>query len=182
MLSSIIILVVLFALIFEFINGFHDTANAIATAVYTKALAPHKAIALAAVMNLTGALVSEKVASTISKGIVDIELEQYVILSALIGAILWNLFTWWMGIPSSSSHAPSPSSIAANLALRSSSITPSRNDSRASAESASPNSGVTTPLGNLLNEQSRRASTRQGTPPVSHMIVSASDLLRMSVL
>lgn len=105
MVSSIILLVILFALVFEFINGFHDTANAIATAVYTKALSPHKAIALAALMNLSGALVSEKVAGTISKGLVNIELEQYVILSALIGAILWNLFTWWKGIPSSSSHA-----------------------------------------------------------------------------
>lgn len=105
MLSSIVIFVILFALIFEFINGFHDTANAIATAVYTKALSPGRAIALAAVMNLAGALVSEKVAGTISKGLVDVTLEQYVILAALIGAILWNLFTWWMGIPSSSSHA-----------------------------------------------------------------------------
>jgi len=105
MLSSIVILVVLFALVFEFINGFHDTANAIATAVYTKALTPRRAIALAAVMNLAGAMVSEKVAGTISKGLVDVVLEQYVILAALIGAILWNLFTWWRGIPSSSSHA-----------------------------------------------------------------------------
>jgi len=105
MVSSIILLVILVALVFEFINGFHDTANAIATAVYTKALTPQKAIALAAAMNLTGALVSEKVAGTISKGLVDVSLEQYVILAALIGAILWNLFTWWMGIPSSSSHA-----------------------------------------------------------------------------
>lgn len=105
MLSSIVILVVLFALVFEFINGFHDTANAIATAVYTKALTPRRAIALAAVMNLAGAMVSEKVAGTISKGLVDVALEQYVILAALIGAILWNLFTWWRGIPSSSSHA-----------------------------------------------------------------------------
>jgi len=98
MLSSIVILVVLFALVFEFINGFHDTANAIATAVYTKALTPRRAIALAAVMNLAGAMVSEKVAGTISKGLVDVALEQYVILAALIGAILWNLFTWWRGI------------------------------------------------------------------------------------
>ena len=105
MLSLILIFVILFALIFEFINGFHDTANAIATAVYTKALSPTKAIAMAALMNLFGAMASEKVAGTISKGLVDVELEQYVILSALIGAILWNLFTWWRGIPSSSSHA-----------------------------------------------------------------------------
>ncbi len=105
MLSMIIVFVILFALIFEFINGFHDTANAIATAVYTKALSPYKAIAMAALMNLCGAMVSEKVAGTISNGLVDVALEQYVILSALIGAILWNLFTWWRGIPSSSSHA-----------------------------------------------------------------------------
>lgn len=105
MLSSVVFIVILFALIFEFINGFHDTANAIATAVYTKALAPQKAIALAAVMNLLGALVSEKVAATISKGLIDIQIEQYVVLAALIGAIIWNLFTWWLSIPSSSSHA-----------------------------------------------------------------------------
>lgn len=105
MLSMILIVVIVFALTFEFINGFHDTANAIATSVYTRALTPKKAILLAASMNLIGALVSERVASTISKGLVDIELEQYVILAALIGAIIWNLFTWWRGIPSSSSHA-----------------------------------------------------------------------------
>ena len=105
MLSTILIMVIAFALVFEFINGFHDTANAIATAVYTKALTPGRAIALAAFMNLIGAMASEKVAGTISKGLVDIQLEQYVILAALIGAIIWNLFTWWMGIPSSSSHA-----------------------------------------------------------------------------
>ncbi|MGN0701826.1 MAG: anion permease [Lentihominibacter sp.] len=105
MLSTILIMVIAFALVFEFINGFHDTANAIATAVYTKALTPGRAIALAAVMNLIGAMASEKVAGTISKGLVDIQLEQYVILAALLGAIIWNLFTWWMGIPSSSSHA-----------------------------------------------------------------------------
>lgn len=105
MLSPILIIVVIVALGFEFINGFHDTANAIATSVYTKALTPRKAIILAACMNLVGALVSEKVAATISKGLIDVELQQYVILAALLGAIVWNLFTWWIGIPSSSSHA-----------------------------------------------------------------------------
>ena len=105
MLSLILLLVVAFALIFEFINGFHDTANAIATSVYTRALSAKRAILLAAAMNLIGAMASEKVASTISKGLVDVALEQYVILAALIGAIIWNLFTWWKGIPSSSSHA-----------------------------------------------------------------------------
>lgn len=85
MLSTVLIAVITAALIFEFINGFHDTANAIATAVYTKALTPRRAILLAAAMNLVGALVSEKVAGTISKGLVDVKLEQYVILAALIG-------------------------------------------------------------------------------------------------
>lgn len=105
MLSSVLLCVIGFSLIFEFINGFHDTANAIATSVYTRAMTPQKAIALAAAMNLLGAMVSEKVAMTISTGLVNIVLEQYVILGALMGAIIWNLFTWWKGIPSSSSHA-----------------------------------------------------------------------------
>ena len=105
MLNTILISVIIVSLLFEFINGFHDTANAIATSVYTKALTPKRAILLAAAMNLVGALVSEKVATTISKGLVDISMPQYVILAALIGAIIWNLFTWRKGIPSSSSHA-----------------------------------------------------------------------------
>ncbi|WP_027398344.1 inorganic phosphate transporter [Anaerovorax odorimutans] len=105
MLSTVLICVIIFSLIFEFINGFHDTANAIATSVYTRALTAKNAIIMAAVMNFIGALVSEKVALTISKGLVDIKLEQYVILAALIGAIIWNLITWILGIPSSSSHA-----------------------------------------------------------------------------
>ena len=105
MLSAILILVVLFAFIFEFINGFNDTANAIATSVYTKALTPGLAILMAAVMNFVGALASERVATTISKGLIGVPLEQYVILAALIGAICWNLIVWWRGIPSSSSHA-----------------------------------------------------------------------------
>ncbi|MBN7772405.1 inorganic phosphate transporter [Clostridium aminobutyricum] len=104
-MSSILICVLFFALVFEFINGFHDTANAIATSVYTRALSAKNAILLAAIMNFCGALVSDKVAKTISKGLVNIQLEQYVILAALIAAIIWNLITWWKGIPSSSSHA-----------------------------------------------------------------------------
>lgn len=115
MLSGILICVIAFALLFEFINGFHDTANAIATSVYTRAMTPKKAIALAAVMNLVGAMVSEKVALTISSGLVSIVLEQHVILGALIGAIIWNLFTWWKGIPSSSSHALIGSLIGATM-------------------------------------------------------------------
>ena len=105
MLSIIIYLVVGCALIFEFINGFHDTANAIATTVYTRALTARRAILLAAVMNFCGALVSEKVAKTITSGLVSVHLEEYVVLGALLAAIIWDLVTWAQGIPSSSSHA-----------------------------------------------------------------------------
>jgi PiT family inorganic phosphate transporter len=104
-MSALIICVVVCAVVFEFINGFHDTANAIATSVYTRALSVGAAIALAAVMNFLGALMFEGVAKTISTGLVSTSLEQYVILAALLGAITWNLLTWWKGIPSSSSHA-----------------------------------------------------------------------------
>ncbi|MDR2105780.1 MAG: inorganic phosphate transporter [Coriobacteriales bacterium] len=104
-MSALIVCVVVFAVVFEFINGFHDTANAIATSVYTRALSVGAAIALAAVMNFIGALVFEGVAKTISTGLVGTSLEQYVVLAALLGAITWNLLTWWKGIPSSSSHA-----------------------------------------------------------------------------
>lgn len=105
MFDPLLIIVIVVALVFEFINGFHDTANAIATSVYTRALRPGVAIALAAVMNFFGALVSERVAMTISKGLIVSEPAQYVILAALIGAVIWNLITWYFGIPSSSSHA-----------------------------------------------------------------------------
>jgi PiT family inorganic phosphate transporter len=104
-MSIILILVILCAIAFEFINGFHDTANSIATTVYTRALPVAGAIALAACMNFVGALVSEGVAKTISTGLVSVALDDYIILAALLGAIIWNLFTWWRGIPSSSSHA-----------------------------------------------------------------------------
>ena len=107
--------VITVAFVFNFISGFHDTANAIATAVYTKALTPDKAILLAACMNLVGAMVSEKVAMTISSGIVNIALEQHVILATLIGAVIWNLITWWLAIPSSSSHALIGSLIGATI-------------------------------------------------------------------
>ena len=104
-MSTILILIFAFAIVFEFINGFHDTANAIATTVYTRALTVGKAILLAASMNFVGALVSENVAKTITAGIVSVQIEEYVVLAALIAAIIWNLFTWWRSIPSSSSHA-----------------------------------------------------------------------------
>src|SRR6266576_779207 len=100
------IIVVLAAIAFEYINGFHDAANAIATVVSTKVLTPRQAIALAAFFNLTGALMGTAVASTIGKGIVDTKIiSMTTVLCALLGAIIWNLVTWWMGLPSSSSHA-----------------------------------------------------------------------------
>ena len=116
-MSIILVFVVICALAFEFINGFHDTANSIATTVYTKALPVAGAIILAATMNFCGALVSEGVAQTISQGLVSATLDDYVILAALLGAITWNLFTWWKGIPSSSSHALIGSLIGASIAF-----------------------------------------------------------------
>lgn len=100
--------IVILALAFDFINGFHDTANAIATSVSTRALKPRHAIILAASMNLIGALTFTGVAKTITKDIVDpfaINNGLYVIIAALSAAIIWNLVTWYYGIPSSSSHA-----------------------------------------------------------------------------
>lgn len=115
MLSTLLIAVLIAAFTFEFINGFHDTANAIATTVYTRALPPRVAILMSAAMNFIGALMSEKVAMTIAHGLVDVQLELYVILAALLGAIIWDLFTWWQGIPSSSSHALIGSLIGATI-------------------------------------------------------------------
>lgn len=103
---TIFLIVLLAALVFEYINGFHDAANAIATVVSTKVLTPRQAIALAATFNLIGALMGTAVASTIGKGLVDTNVVTMVtILSGLTGAIIWNLVTWWLGLPSSSSHA-----------------------------------------------------------------------------
>jgi inorganic phosphate transporter, PiT family len=100
------LLVVVVALLFEYINGFHDAANAIATVVSTKVLTPRQAIAMAAFFNLTGALTGTAVAATIGKGIVDLRVVTMpAILCALAGAIVWNLITWLLGLPSSSSHA-----------------------------------------------------------------------------
>lgn len=100
------VIVVLVAVAFEYINGFHDAANAIATVVSTKVLTPRQAIAMAAFFNLTGALMGTAVASTIGKGMVDAEaINMKTVLCALLGAIVWNLLTWWLGLPSSSSHA-----------------------------------------------------------------------------
>jgi inorganic phosphate transporter, PiT family len=98
--------VIVVALFFDFTNGFHDTANSIATTVSTRALSPRTAVALAAVLNFAGAFVSIKVAATIAKGIVDPSaITLNVVLAGLVGAITWNLVTWYLGLPSSSSHA-----------------------------------------------------------------------------
>jgi PiT family inorganic phosphate transporter len=104
----LVILIVFIALAFDYTNGFHDAANAIATTVATKALSAKKALAMAAVGNLIGAFLSEGVAKTVGKGVIDVESSNaglVVVMAALLGAIAWNLITWWLGLPSSSSHA-----------------------------------------------------------------------------
>ena len=103
----IVVTLVLIALAFDFMNGFHDAANSIATVVSTGVLKPHQAVALAAFFNFVALFVFHlSVASTVGKGIVDQGIvDHYVVFGALIGAIVWNLITWWYGIPSSSSHA-----------------------------------------------------------------------------
>ncbi len=100
------LIVVLAAIIFEYSNGFHDAANAIATVVSTKVLTPRQAIAMAAFFNLTGALLGGAVASTVGKGLVDTEVvTMWTVLAAVLAAFIWNMTTWWFGLPSSSSHA-----------------------------------------------------------------------------
>jgi PiT family inorganic phosphate transporter len=100
------LLVVLAAIIFEYSNGFHDAANAIATVVSTRVLTPRRAIAMAAFFNLTGALFGGAVATTIGKGLVDTNIvTMTTVLCAVIAAFVWNIATWWFGLPSSSSHA-----------------------------------------------------------------------------
>ena len=104
--SVLLILVIVSALAFDYINGFHDTANAIATVVSTRVLAPRTAIIMAAILNFAGAFYSLSVAKTIAKGLVDPHAAtQTVVISAILGAIVWNIITWRFGIPSSSSHA-----------------------------------------------------------------------------
>ncbi|NJC87704.1 MAG: inorganic phosphate transporter [Desulfuromonas sp.] len=102
----LLFMVVAAALVFDYVNGFHDTANAIATCVSTRALSVKAAIFMAAFLNFAGAMVSTKVATTIGKGIVDAQnVTQMVVLAGIIGAIIWDLVTWYWGLPSSSSHA-----------------------------------------------------------------------------
>ena len=103
---TIFLIVLLTALVFEYINGFHDAANAIATSVSTGVLPIRTAVILAAIFNFAGAMTGVKVAQTIAKDFADPAIvTQTVVLAALIGASAWNLITWWRGIPSSSSHA-----------------------------------------------------------------------------
>jgi PiT family inorganic phosphate transporter len=102
----IVVLVVVAALSFDFTNGFHDTANAMATTIATGALKPRLAVTIAAILNFVGAFISLKVAATVAGGIVKADaITPTVVFGGLIGAIAWNLTTWWFGIPSSSSHA-----------------------------------------------------------------------------
>ena len=107
--TALVVVIVAVALFFDYTNGFHDAANAIATSVSTKALTPRVALAMAAVMNVVGALISTRVASTIYKGLIAAPGSDksglVLVLAALLGAILWNLGTWYFGLPSSSSHA-----------------------------------------------------------------------------
>ncbi len=114
----IVILVIAVAFVFDYTNGFHDAANAIATAVSTRALTPRKALLLAAVMNFIGAFLGQKVAKTVSE-ILQVDTGTHglvVVLAALLGAITWNLVTWYFGIPSSSSHALIGGLVGAGLA------------------------------------------------------------------
>ena len=111
-MQEFIIFTIILALFFDFINGFHDSANAISTVVGTKVLSPAKAVAMAAVGNLVGPLFfSTAIAATIGKGIINLDLVPnkdilvMLVFSALIGAIIWDLITWYLGLPTSSSHA-----------------------------------------------------------------------------
>src|ERR671933_728609 len=113
----ILVIVVITALAFDFTNGFHDTANAIATSISTRAMSPRVAVALSASLNFAGAFISLEVAATIAKGIVDPSfITPAIVFAGLIGAIAWNLATWYFGLPSSSSHALIGGVVGATLA------------------------------------------------------------------
>jgi inorganic phosphate transporter, PiT family len=103
---TLLVITIGVALVFDFTNGFHDTANAVATSVSTRALSPRLAVLIASVANLAGAFATTAVAKTVGKGIIDTSLATpKTVLAAVAGAIAWNLLTWWLGLPSSSSHA-----------------------------------------------------------------------------
>ncbi len=103
---TLLVLVIVVGLAFDFTNGFHDTANYVATWVGTRALTPRVAVAVSAAANLAGAFVTTAVAKTVGSGLIDTGLAtEKTVLAALLGAIAWNLFTWWLGLPSSSTHA-----------------------------------------------------------------------------
>src|SRR5438094_1267581 len=105
---ALLLTVILVALVFEYINGFHDTANSIATVVSTKVLTPRQAVLLAAVTNLLGAMWGTAVAKTISSGLVDgklVAMTSDIVFCALLGAMIWDLLTWWLGLPTSASYA-----------------------------------------------------------------------------
>ena len=102
----VLIIVVAAALAFDFTNGFHDTANAVATSISTRAMSPRVAVGMSAVLNFVGAFLSLEVAATVAKGIVEADLvTPTIVFAGLVGAIFWNLLTWYFGLPSSSSHA-----------------------------------------------------------------------------
>lgn len=104
--SLLVVLVVVTALVFDFTNGFHDTANSMATSIATGALRPRVAVTISAILNLVGAFLSVEVAKTISNGLVDdTKIGPAIVFGGLVGAIVWNLVTWFVGLPSSSSHA-----------------------------------------------------------------------------
>jgi inorganic phosphate transporter, PiT family len=106
--TALVVVIVAVALLFDYTNGFHDSANAIATSVSTRALTPRVALAMAAIMNVVGALISTKIAATVGSGIITKPQGRsglIIVLAALLGAIAWNLLTWRLGLPSSSSHA-----------------------------------------------------------------------------
>ncbi len=108
MSDGLLVVIVAVALAFDFTNGFHDTANAVATSVSTRALSPRVAVLIAAIMNFLGAFSSTAVAKTVGDGLINTDpgrVTPHLILAALFGAIAWNLFTWYLGLPSSSSHA-----------------------------------------------------------------------------
>ncbi|HET9104307.1 MAG TPA: anion permease [Solirubrobacteraceae bacterium] len=115
--TLLLVIVVVAAFAFDFTNGFHDTANVVASAISTRSLSPNTAITLAAVLNFVGAFISLKVAATVATGIVDAgQVTETIAFAGLTGAIAWNLITWWAGLPSSSSHALIGAVVGATLA------------------------------------------------------------------